>query len=94
MNKNELLKLFKIGDDFKSKTSRYKIIDILGSGGNGIAFLVICIDGFNKGCFFVLKMLYQISSPERTHRFLDEIKFLKDNVHSSIICHYDDGAHK
>ena len=94
MNKNELLRLFKIGDDFKSETSRYKIIDILGSGGNGIAFLVICIDGFNKGCIFVLKMLYQISSSERTHRFLDEIKFLKNNVHSSIICHYDDGTHK
>lgn len=94
MDKKGILNYFKTGDDFISENSRYKIVDTLGSGGNGIAFLVICVQGFNKGGIFVLKMLYQISSHERSHRFLDEIKFLKTNTHRSLICHYDDGTHR
>lgn len=94
MDKFQIMKYFKTGDDISSEKCRYKIIDILGNGGNAIAFFVICIDGENKGCFFVLKMLYQINSKERSHRFLQEIEFLKVARHNSIVHHYDDGIHK
>jgi|GEM_PF-491591 Serine/threonine protein kinase len=82
-------------DPFKSINSNnsawYKNIQMIGKGGNGITFYVLCTGGIYRGQHFALKVFYRISSLERRKRFAEEVKFLKKQNHPSILGHIDDG---
>lgn len=80
----------KIGHLVKSHDNVFRIIEKLGSGGNGIAYLVQSVGGPLIGNFFTLKFLYRMTE-EGKARFLDEIQFIKNNKHPSILLHYDEG---
>ena len=69
----------------------YKVIQKLGSGGNGTAYLVHCIKGDLSGNFFTLKFL-KTTMKDRRERFLKEIQFIKDYKHPSVLKHYDEGS--
>ena len=85
---------FEIGDVIKSDSAQYKIISNLGHGGNGQVFFVLALTGIFKGCYFALKILYKINSPERIKRFFYETSFLKESSHVAILGHIDDGVYK
>ncbi|SHG69949.1 serine/threonine protein kinase [Fodinibius roseus] len=72
----------------------YRNIQFLGKGGNGIALLVTCTGGKFKGGLFALKLFYKISSDDRREKFLKEIQFMKNQYHSSLMKHYDEGEFK
>jgi serine/threonine-protein kinase len=59
----------------------YKNIQVLGSGGNGTTFLVLCTSGTNKGELFALKVFRNLGLEERKAKFQEEIKFLLSNDH-------------
>lgn len=79
--------------DYSNKDNKYKIVDKLGSGGNGVAYLVQCIGGALIGNFFTMKFLNR-TSQEGKARFLEEIKFIRENNHPSILSHYDEGTYE
>lgn len=70
----------------------YKILKHIGTGGNAIAFQVLCTSGVHKGLTFVLKIQYNLSSPKRIERFLKETDFLKNSNHPAILRHFDSGV--
>ncbi|MBD2146570.1 protein kinase [Sphaerospermopsis sp. FACHB-1194] len=88
---------FKYFATIKSTRNRtYKIIDFLGKGGNGIVYLVMCVDGEKKdykGQFFALKLFQNVRDTERTKRFFKESLILKQLDHPSILKHYDNGVY-
>ena len=71
----------------------YQIQKYLGRGGNAISYHVVCTSGSYRGLFFVAKILYNLSSPERIKRFNRETVFLKNTAHPSILRHYDSGEY-
>lgn len=89
-----LSNLFKLGDIIQSSNSKYKILKKLGNGGNGTAYLALCINGCNRGVYFVIKFFYKIDKKDRLERFNREKEFLKGCNHPSIIKIYEDGVHK
>lgn len=80
------------GKSLKSNSDNwYRIIQTLGAGGNAVTYLVICTSGANKGVMFALKIFRRLSKPERRARFLEEVAFLKDVSHPSIMRVFDEG---
>lgn len=80
------------GKSLKSNSDNwYRIIQTLGAGGNAVTYLVICTSGMNKGVMFALKIFRRLSKPERRARFLEEVAFLKDVSHPSIMRVFDEG---
>lgn len=71
----------------------YRNLQFLGKGGNGTAFLVSCTGGQYKGEIFAMKVFHKISSIERRTRFLNEVKFMKEQYHPSIMRQYDEGTY-
>ena len=70
----------------------YKCVQTLGSGGNAVAFLVLCTSGHHNGSLFALKVFRRLSAPERRERFLKETKLLFELDHPSILRVYDEGV--
>lgn len=77
---------------FSNNSAWYKNIQMIGKGGNGITFYVLCTGGIYRGQHFALKVFYRISSIERRKRFTEEVKFLQKQNHPSILGHIDDGS--
>lgn len=69
----------------------YKNLKFLGKGGNGTAFLVLCTKGENMGCIFTLKILHKTSDNDRIEKFMQEVEFMQQHPHPSIMCEYDQG---
>ena len=69
----------------------YKNIQFLGQGGNAVTFLVLSTAGRYKGSLFALKVFRKLSAPERRVKFLEEISFLQECNHPSIMRVYDEG---
>jgi len=74
-----------------SSGSRYENVQFLGSGGNATTFLVLAASGPNEGNLFALKVFRLLSNAERRTKFLNEVSFLKENVHPSIMRVFDEG---
>ena len=64
----------------------------LGTGGNAVTFLMICTSGPHSGLLFALKIFRKLSQPERRKRFLEEVNFLKNCSHPSIMRVFDQGV--
>lgn len=77
-------------EDYKNK---YKVIQRLGNGGNGVSYLVHCVEGKLIGNIFTMKLLQRMNN-EGTKRFLREIQFIRENNHPSILTHYDEGTYE
>lgn len=88
------MNIFSLGDAIKCNNNFYTILKKLGNGGSGAAYLCICTNGQYPGCYFVVKVFYQLDKPDRLKRFKKEINFLKTCNHPSIIKFYEDGVHK
>lgn len=72
----------------------YRNYTVLGTGGNGVTFLVQCTKGQLKGHLFALKVFVKIRSKTRSDRFLNEGAMLKKLDHPSILRIYDTGTYK
>lgn len=70
----------------------YKSVQHLGTGGNAVTFLVLCTSGQNEGVLFALKVFRKLSQPERRARFLQEISFLQQCSHPSLMRVHDSGV--
>ena len=71
--------------------SWYKIVQRLGVGGNAVTYLVIQTEGPFKGLLFALKIFRRLSSPERKGKFLEEVTFLMECNHPSVMRVFDTG---
>lgn len=81
-----------IGKSIKSETGVwYKNIQTLGHGGNSITFLAMATSGDATGVLFAIKVFRKISQPARRTAFLEEIEFLRQANHPSIMRIYDAG---
>lgn len=69
----------------------YKNIQTLGHGGNAITFLALATSGPANGVLFAIKVFRKLSQPARREAFLEEVKFLQDVEHPSIMRIYDSG---
>lgn len=84
---------FDIGQSIKSQSEQYyKIVQLLGSGANSVAFLVLATSGQNRGVLFTLKVFRRLSASDRRSRFLQETEFLKACAHPAIVRVYDSGV--
>jgi serine/threonine protein kinase len=70
----------------------YKCVQLLGTGGNAVTFLVSCTSGENEGVLFALKVFRKLSQPKRRGRFLEEIRFLQRCSHPALMRVYDSGV--
>src|SRR2546423_2970438 len=70
----------------------YRNIQWLGEGGNAQTFLVVATSGQAQGVPFALKIFKNLAKPERRGSFLDEVKFLRECSHPSIMRVFDDGV--
>jgi len=70
----------------------YRNLQILGTGGNAVTFLVVATSGPNRGVPFALKVFRRLSKPERRQAFLNEIKFLEQCDHPCIMRVFDNGV--
>jgi len=69
----------------------YRIVQLLGTGGNAVTYLVVATSGANKGILFALKIFRRLSKPERRASFLREVAFLKGQAHPAIMRVFDEG---
>lgn len=76
----------------RTATAWYCVLQHVGSGGNGVVFLVTCTSGQYQGEIFAMKVFHKILDEKRKERFLAEIKFMKDKHHPSIMRQYDEGV--
>jgi hypothetical protein len=53
----------------------YKKLQVLGTGGNAVTFLVLATSGSHQGVLFAMKVFRRLSMVERRSRFLAEIEF-------------------
>lgn len=80
------------GKSLQSATSTwYRIVQLLGAGGNAVTYLVVATSGANKGILFALKIFRRLSKPERRESFLREVAFLKEQAHPAIMRVFDEG---
>src|SRR3990172_4415005 len=82
-----------VGQSVQSATSVwYRNLQVLGTGGNAITFLAVATSGENRGVPFAIKVFRKLSKPERRHKFLEEMKFLEECNHPSIMRVFDTGV--
>jgi len=72
----------------------YKNLQVLGTGGNAVTFLVVATSGIHRGVLFAMKVFRKLSKPERLDSFLEEFRFLQDCNHPSIMQVFDTGTYK
>src|SRR5258708_36802985 len=72
----------------------YRIVQRLAGGGNADAYLAIATSGPNRGLWFAIKLFRQPSQQARLDKFLEEIGFLLECDHPSIMRVYDSGVHQ
>lgn len=70
----------------------YKNVQLLGAGGNGVAFLAMCSSPPRKGELVAIKVFRRWSKPERRDAFLGETKFLEGAEHPAILRVLDTGV--
>lgn len=75
-----------------SSSTFYRVVQRLGAGGNSHVYLVETITGENRGILFALKLFVRLERAERQERFRQEIDFLKNAKHPSIMRVFDDGV--
>ncbi len=71
----------------------YKNLQVLGTGGNAVTFLVVATSGVHRGVLFAIKVFQKLSKPERLDSFLEEFLFLQDCNHPSIMRVFDTGTY-
>lgn len=69
----------------------YRIIQLLGAGGNAVTYLVVATSGQFRGALFALKIFRLLSRPERRESFLAEVEFLKKQSHPAVMRVIDEG---
>lgn len=69
----------------------YRNIQWLGAGGNAETFLVVATTGQAKGVPFALKIFRNLAKPERRESFLNEVRFLQQCSHPSVMRVFEDG---
>jgi serine/threonine protein kinase len=82
-----------VGQSLQSEsTIWYRNLQVLGTGGNAVTFLAVATSGSNRGVPFAVKVFRKLSKPERRESFLNEIRFLQDCNHPSIMRVFDKGV--
>lgn len=71
----------------------YRVLQELGKGGNSAVYLVEAISGPFRGVLFALKIFLRIGDGVRVQRFNEEINFLQQCNHPSILRVFDQGVH-
>lgn len=75
-----------IGQSIQSEAGVwYRNVEVLGKGGNAVTFLVVATSGPHRGVPFAVKVFRRLSKPERRDAFLQEIRFLENCSHPSIM---------
>ncbi len=83
-----------IGEDVSAASGvQYRVIQRLGAGGNADAYLVVATSGSAKGVPFALKVFRRLAKAERRASFLDEIRFLENCEHPSVMRVFDRGIY-
>jgi serine/threonine protein kinase len=72
----------------------YRILQLLGSGGNSVVYLALALNGTFRGVLFALKLFTRLSDPERLDKFQQEAEFLRKCDHPTIMRVYDDGVYE
>jgi serine/threonine protein kinase len=72
----------------------YRIVQLLGTGGNAVTYLVIATSKSYKGVPFALKIFRRLSKPERRDSFLREVQFLQAQNHPAVMRVFDEGIFK
>ena len=72
----------------------YRILQLLGSGGNSVVYLALALNGKFRGVLFALKLFTRLSDQERLDKFQQEAEFLRKCDHPSIMRVYDDGVYE
>jgi len=81
------------GKSLQSEAGRwYRIVQLLGAGGNAVTHLVVATSDSYKGIPFALKIFRRLSKPERRNRFLREVEFLKEQSHPAVMRVFDEGV--
>lgn len=85
-----------VGERIRSRSDTYySVLQQVGSGGNSIVYLVICLSKRNRGVLFALKIFTRITNQDRIDRFFVETEFLRNDCnHPSIMRIYDEGQLK
>jgi len=78
----------------RTRTTWYRCVQHLGTGGNAVTYLVFATSGEKKGTLYALKIFRKLSAQERRDAFLAEINFLNDCDHPAIMRAYDSGIYK
>jgi serine/threonine protein kinase len=82
-----------LGQSVQSETGVwYRNLQLLGTGGNAVTFLVVATSGPHRGVPFALKVFRRLSKPERRDNFLAEMRFLRQCDHPSIMRVFDSGT--
>ena len=76
---------------FKSAFFSYESNGMLGNGGGGSVYKVLCIE--NNKCY-ALKLINQDTSSEKIARFKNEFSFLLHTKHTNIIHPIDSGVYE
>lgn len=83
-----------VGTTVRSRSAiNYRVLQILGSGGNSLVFLVLALNGETHGVLFALKVFTKLSKPQRLERFEQEAEFLRVCTHPAIMRIYDNGTY-
>ena len=72
----------------------YRILQLLGSGGNSVVYLALALNGLFRGVLFALKLFTRLSEKERLDKFQQEAEFLRKCDHPTIMRVYDDGVYE
>src|SRR5580765_305745 len=84
---------FDVGQSIKSSSETwYKILQVLGTGGNAVTFLALCTSGESKGITFAIKVFRKLSRDDRRESFLREVDSLKKCDHPAVMRIYDSGV--
>jgi serine/threonine-protein kinase len=81
-----------VGQCIISNEIYYRNIQRLGSGGNAVTYLCSPTNGPYQGNLFAIKFFYKLSREDRRNSFLQEIAFLRDCEHPSIMRVFDSGV--
>ena len=76
-----------------SDGEHYRIMQFLGSGGNGEVYLAISTKGKWQGIVLAVKFVFKIEDKERLAQFEKEKKFLTTISHPSIMKIYAEGSY-